>query len=264
MGVTPKSKSNRQIRQNKTELMKIDLSRKDKREYRFHELSNGLRVILVTSPKDDTIESKSIKKDNSNDGLASAAVCVRVGSFSDPDCAPGLSNLLSRIKNYQIELDVIDGHIVVVGLLSQASAAVCVRVGSFSDPDCAPGLSNLLSRMLLLSDKASDDFQVLVSAHGGQSGSYTTNEYTCYYFQVESSHFPQCLERFSSHLCEPMLCVNRIEEQVERMDVEFKGENVDLTVTSVVFVRSSTVDVNPAQYADSFNTPDFYQFYEGG
>ncbi|KAF5404280.1 hypothetical protein PHET_02248 [Paragonimus heterotremus] len=252
----------------------------------YQELSNGLRVVLVSSPKDGTVESDSVKKDKTDDDLASAAVCVRVGSFNDPECAPGLSNLLSR--------------------------------------------------MLLLSNETSDDFQVHVSAHGGQSGFYTTNEYTCYYFHVESSHFPKCLERFFNHLREPILCVNRIEEQVQRIDAEFnkmkqrdyvilrqlvsnlakekspfnrfhKGNRsslrgqmnrepnelrdmllehfknnysahlITLAVQSSATLdetellvkqlftslpKNSIVDMNPAQYADSFSTPDFYQFYE--
>ncbi|KAA3680797.1 uncharacterized protein DEA37_0011981, partial [Paragonimus westermani] len=195
MGVTPNSKSYREIKPKKTDRVKIDLSKKDKRKYRlresdeklshttskinfglhplrsFQELSNGLRVILVSNPKDDTAESDLVEKENSNYDMASAAVCVRVGSFNDPDCAPGLSNLLSR--------------------------------------------------MLLLSNEASNDFQVHVSAYAGQCGSYTTNEYTCYYFHVEANQFHQCLERFISHLCEPTLCANRIEEQAKKIDDEF-------------------------------------------
>ncbi|KAF8570968.1 hypothetical protein P879_01995, partial [Paragonimus westermani] len=253
---------------------------------RFQELSNGLRVILVSNPKDDTAENDSVRMENSNDDMASAAVCVRVGSFNDPDCAPGLSNLLSR--------------------------------------------------MLLLSNEASDDFQVHVSAYGGQCGSYTTNEYTCYYFQVEAKQFQQCLERFVSHLCEPTLCVSRIEEQVKKIDEEFskmkqrdyailrqfvsnlakekspfnrfhKGNQsslrgqmnrqpnelrdmllehfknnysahlITLAVQSSAALdemellvkqlftslpKNPVVEMNPTQYADSFSTPDFYQFYE--
>jgi len=55
----------------------IQRSFKDDREYRHIELGNKLRVMLVSDASADK---------------ASAAMCVKVGHFSDPEEFPGLAH----------------------------------------------------------------------------------------------------------------------------------------------------------------------------
>ncbi|CAH8569236.1 unnamed protein product [Heterobilharzia americana] len=60
----------------------IELSCTDRRAYRDFELQNGMKVMVISAYGDD------------GDTLSAAALCIRVGSFSDPYEAQGLSHLL--------------------------------------------------------------------------------------------------------------------------------------------------------------------------
>lgn len=57
----------------------MDQSDNDKREYRYVELSNQLKVLLVSDVTTDR---------------SAACMNVGVGSMSDPDLAPGLAHFL--------------------------------------------------------------------------------------------------------------------------------------------------------------------------
>ncbi|CAH1389545.1 unnamed protein product [Nezara viridula] len=68
-------------------------SSEDKRDYRGIELSNGMRVILVSDPTTDK---------------SAAALCVNIGFMSDPDYLPGLAHLCEHMlflgtKKYPLE-----------------------------------------------------------------------------------------------------------------------------------------------------------------
>ena len=63
----------------------VEQSPQDDRSYRHVVLPNGLSALLMS----DTTTDK-----------ASAALDVRVGHLSDPDCAPGLAHFLEHVSCY--------------------------------------------------------------------------------------------------------------------------------------------------------------------
>ncbi|CAL8088291.1 unnamed protein product [Calicophoron daubneyi] len=106
-----------------------------------------------------------------------------------------------------------------------AAATVCVETGSFSDPEDAQGLSHLLSRVLLKGSAKNpdiDEFNAFVSSNGGHSGSYCTNEYTVYFFEVEESKFKEALDRFANHFISPLIGTRRVTQCIDEMDKDFK------------------------------------------
>lgn len=69
----------------------IELSHTDYRSYRHFELQNGMKVMLISTCND--IDNNHFISDT----LSAAALCVNVGSFSDPHEAQGLSHLLEHM-----------------------------------------------------------------------------------------------------------------------------------------------------------------------
>lgn len=61
----------------------VEQSPQDDRSYRYVVLPNGLPVLLISDSTTDK---------------ASAALDVRVGHLSDPDCAPGLAHFLEHVS----------------------------------------------------------------------------------------------------------------------------------------------------------------------
>ncbi|TNN13832.1 Nardilysin [Schistosoma japonicum] len=72
----------------------IELSHKDKRFYRHFELQNGMKVMIISAPDDDDNGGDNSMK---SDTLSAAALCIKVGSFYDPQAAQGLSHLLEHM-----------------------------------------------------------------------------------------------------------------------------------------------------------------------
>ncbi|KAG5454703.1 Nardilysin [Clonorchis sinensis] len=77
--------------------MHIDLSTNDTRDYRYRELENGLRVLLLSSPENLELDGSALKNSSRTDNMSAACLCIRFGSFSDPVEMPGCANLLSRV-----------------------------------------------------------------------------------------------------------------------------------------------------------------------
>lgn len=74
-------------------LQSPDISPTDKKEYRVLQLSNGLKVVLIKSAKDENLNENG----DSNENLAALALCIGVGSFDDPQRIPGLSHFLEHM-----------------------------------------------------------------------------------------------------------------------------------------------------------------------
>ncbi|CAH8581066.1 unnamed protein product [Schistosoma intercalatum] len=69
----------------------IELSHTDYRSYRHFELQNGMKVMIISTCND--IDDNHFISDT----LSAAALCINVGSFSDPHEAQGLSHLLEHM-----------------------------------------------------------------------------------------------------------------------------------------------------------------------
>ncbi|CAO1420130.1 unnamed protein product [Diamesa serratosioi] len=65
----------------------------DKKEYRAFQLNNGIKVVLIKSAKDESLNENVESAEN----LAALAFCVSVGSFDDPPSVPGLTHFLEHM-----------------------------------------------------------------------------------------------------------------------------------------------------------------------
>ncbi|CAG9460434.1 unnamed protein product [Pedinophyceae sp. YPF-701] len=168
----------------------IDKPEVDKKLYRYLELSNGMRVLLVHDPE---MEVGSHYASNAEDGDAEAG-----------DEGDGKAEVHQKL----------------------AAAAALVGVGWFSDPLDMPGLSHYLEHMLFMgSAKYPDEaeYSDFVQRHGGHTNAYTCGDHTCYYFDIQPSKFREALDRFAQFFTHPLLREDCLEREVTAVDNEFAG-----------------------------------------
>ena len=107
----------------------------------------------------------------------------------------------------------------------KSAAALSVNAGSWQDPSDFPGLAHFLEHMLFLGTEKypdSDDYSNFMQTHGGQQNAFTTNEQTTYFFDVESEHFAEALDRFSQFFIAPIFDATLVERERNAVDAEYK------------------------------------------
>ncbi|KAF7258519.1 hypothetical protein EG68_04535 [Paragonimus skrjabini miyazakii] len=160
----------------------------DKRSYRFFELENGLRVMVVS-----TIETDE-----------------RIANGHQPEC-----NGTQPTR---------EEHGILGDMEEMSAAALCINSGGFSDPEEAPGLSHFLEHMLFMGSEkypGENDFSSHVSTCGGMMNAWTAQERSMFYFQVKTEHFLGCLDRFAQFFIAPLMRDSSVDRELEAVNSEF-------------------------------------------
>ena len=124
----------------------------DKKDYKFINLSNGLRALLISDTSYDLkkLDEEEIEVENSETvgetGLKSSAasLCIEVGSYSDPKDLPGLAHFLEHM----------------------------VFMGSEKYPE-------------------ENHFDKFIKGHNGYSNAYTADTNTNFHFSISRKHFAE-------------------------------------------------------------------------
>lgn len=107
-----------------------------------------------------------------------------------------------------------------------AAAALDVATGSRDDPAKRQGLAHFLEHMLFLGTAKypkPDEYQAFVSAHGGQHNAYTSLEHTNYFFDIDPTHFPEALDRFSQFFTAPLFTEAYVQREKNAVDSEYQA-----------------------------------------
>ncbi|MCP4297929.1 MAG: peptidase M16, partial [Proteobacteria bacterium] len=98
-----------------------------------------------------------------------------------------------------------------------AAAALDVKVGHFSDPVNRQGLAHFLEHMLFLGTlkfPEAGEYAQFLSANGGYSNAYTSQEDTNYFFSVNKNHLEGALDRFSQFFIAPTFDIQFVEREI--------------------------------------------------
>lgn len=109
----------------------------------------------------------------------------------------------------------------------KSAAAIQVNVGSWSEPSEYPGLAHFLEHMLFLGTKQHPEessYDRYIKQHGGQSNAFTEELYTTFVFDIDTSGFPEALERFSEFFKDPLFNPSGIVRERQAVDQEFSGQ----------------------------------------
>ncbi|KAK3533465.1 hypothetical protein QTP70_023470, partial [Hemibagrus guttatus] len=211
--------------------LQIIKSPSDPKKYRYIELSNGLRALLISDQSQDACTCKSDQSDDDGDDSEEEEEDDgRSEQDSDDDRDSNDSNgeVRKKIKEGISE--------------KQSAAALCIFVGSFSDPEDLPGLAHFLEHMVFMGSEkypAENGFDAFLKKHGGSDNASTDLERTIFQFDVQRKYFKEALDRqvlcihmqntFQSNyvswaqffIC-PLMIEDAIEREVEAVDSEYQ------------------------------------------
>ncbi|XP_008295939.1 nardilysin-like isoform X1 [Stegastes partitus] len=194
----------------------------DPKKYRYIELSNGLRALLISDfsgtdgagggdPVDRRDEEEEEEEEEEDSGEGSEEdeedkeEEEQDSDFGDLD----EENTAKKKKSSE----------------KQAAAALCISVGSFSDPDDLPGLAHFLEHMVFMGSEkypAENGFDAFLKKHGGSDNASTDCERTIFQFDVQRKYFREALDRWAQFFICPLMIEDAIDREVEAVDSEYQ------------------------------------------
>ncbi|KAL7867154.1 hypothetical protein AOLI_G00149680 [Acnodon oligacanthus] len=217
------------VERTETELedLQIIKSPSDPKKYRYIELSNGLRALLISDLSQahcaDNSEQPETDDDDDEDDT---------GDEEDEDDAED-DSCSSEEEEPETEEESKDSD----GSLEmrktkkkgssekQSAAALCICVGSFSDPEDLPGLAHFLEHMVFMGSEkypAENGFDAFLKKHGGSDNASTDCERTIFQFDVQRKYFREALDRWAQFFICPLMIEDAIEREVEAVDSEYQ------------------------------------------
>ncbi|XP_066503418.1 nardilysin b [Hoplias malabaricus] len=203
----------------KLEDLHIIKSPSDPKKYRYIELNNGLRALLISDLTQTHCADNSEKDDGDDED-------------GDNDSEEGETDTEEDVNNSEQDADSQDSD----GSCEmkkkkkgrsekQSAAALCICVGSFSDPEDLPGLAHFLEHMVFMGSEkypAENGFDAFLKNHGGSDNASTDCERTIFQFDVQRKYFREALDRWAQFFICPLMIEDAIEREVEAVDSEYQ------------------------------------------
>ncbi|KAK2835068.1 hypothetical protein Q5P01_015552 [Channa striata] len=217
-GVTPGEKGD----------VDIVKSPSDPKTYRYIELSNGLRALLISD------FSRTVGKEcceNGEDNHEREDGAGEEEGEEEGDSGEGSEEDEEENEEEEVDSDFDELDEDNVGKKKrgcsekQAAAALCIGVGSFSDPDDLPGLAHFLEHMVFMGSEkypAENGFDAFLKKHGGSDNASTDCERTIFQFDVQRKYFREALERWAQFFIGPLMIEDAIDREVEAVDSEYQ------------------------------------------
>ncbi|TDH08950.1 hypothetical protein EPR50_G00103490 [Perca flavescens] len=203
----------------------------DPKKYRYIELSNGLRALLISDfsgadgqgDSEDGEDKADPQEGEDEEGEARAEEEGDSGEGSDEDEEE------DEEEEQDSDFDELDedsaGRTKRGNSEKQAAAALCISVGSFSDPDDLPGLAHFLEHMVFMGSEkypAENGFDAFLKKHGGSDNASTDCERTIFQFDVQRKYFREALDRWAQFFICPLMIEDAIDREVEAVDSEYQ------------------------------------------
>ena len=105
----------------------------------------------------------------------------------------------------------------------EAGAALSVKAGSFDDT--LLGLAHFHEHMLFLGTQKypeEDEYEKFLSSNGGACNAWTSDDTTCYYFNVNAASLEGALDRLAQFFVAPTLEKDAVEREVKAVDSEYR------------------------------------------
>uniref|UniRef100_H3CJ00 Nardilysin b (N-arginine dibasic convertase) n=1 Tax=Tetraodon nigroviridis TaxID=99883 RepID=H3CJ00_TETNG len=214
----------------------------DPRKYRYIQLSNGLRALLISDlsleeePRDEEGDCWTSRRDTSErrwtgadgegpDRWAQFFICpLMMEDAVDREVeavdSASSSETLDTLEDWVREdpRPTTTHH--------QAAAALCINVGSFSDPDDLPGLAHFLEHMVFMGSQRfpeENGLDAFLRGRGGSANASTDVERTVFQLDVQKRHFREALDsRWAQFFICPLMMEDAVDREVEAVDSEFQ------------------------------------------
>ncbi|XP_064874931.1 nardilysin-like isoform X4 [Oncorhynchus nerka] len=191
----------------------------DPKQYRHIELTNGLRVMLISdftglaSSGDDESEEEEELGEEEEEEEDSGEGTEEESEEDEDD------------KDSDFEDDEDGGKRKKRHSEKQSAAALCVGIGSFSDPNDLPGLAHFLEHMVFMGSEkypSENGFDAFLKKHGGSDNASTDCERTVFQFDVQRKKFREALDRWAQFFICPLMIRDAIDREVEAVDSEYQ------------------------------------------
>uniref|UniRef100_A0A8C7RPP2 Nardilysin b (N-arginine dibasic convertase) n=1 Tax=Oncorhynchus mykiss TaxID=8022 RepID=A0A8C7RPP2_ONCMY len=209
--------------------LQINKSPSDPKKYRYIELTNGLRVLLISDfsgadGKDACGEEE--EEEEEEDGASGGGEEEEEEGDSgegteeeDEDAEEEHDSDFEELDEEQ------EGKQKKGSSEKQSAAALCISVGSFSDPEDLPGLAHFLEHMVFMGSEkypAENGFDAFLKKHGGSDNASTDCERTIFQFDVQRKYFREALDRWAQFFICPLMIEDAIDREVEAVDSEYQ------------------------------------------
>ncbi|XP_066547909.1 nardilysin b [Amia ocellicauda] len=202
----------------------------DPKQYRYIELGNGLRALLISDLSSADGKAALSEEEDSEDGSEGEEEEAAAAEEEDDDSGEGTEEESEEGEDEQdsdfeeLEED-FDVKKKKCSSEKQSAAALCIGVGSFSDPDDLPGLAHFLEHMVFMGSEkypAENGFDAFLKKHGGSDNASTDCERTIFQFDVQRKHFREALDRWAQFFICPLMIKDAIDREVEAVDSEYQ------------------------------------------
>ncbi|KAJ8377820.1 hypothetical protein AAFF_G00251390 [Aldrovandia affinis] len=202
----------------------------DPKQYRYIELANGLRALLISDfscadgkacDQDDSEEDGSEEEEEEAEEEAHG----EGEEEEEEDSGEGTEEEEGEQDSDFEELDNDSEGKKKGKSEKQSAAALCIGVGSFSDPCDLPGLAHFLEHMVFMGSEkypAENGFDAFLKKHGGSDNASTDCERTIFQFDVQRKHFREALDRWAQFFICPLMIKDAIDREVEAVDSEYQ------------------------------------------
>ncbi|KAJ3599725.1 hypothetical protein NHX12_033681 [Muraenolepis orangiensis] len=212
----------------------------DPKKYRYIQLANGLRALLISELKvGEQAEGSGAEADGEEpeeeEGeeetvAAAAAAADHVKVEDDGDSGEGTEEEEEETEEEaDSDFEELDeekeGRSKKASTEKQSAAALCISVGSFSDPEDLAGLAHFLEHMVFMGSEkypAENGFDAFLKKHGGSDNASTDCERTIFQFDVQRKFFKQALDRWAQFFICPLMIEDAIDREVEAVDSEYQ------------------------------------------
>ncbi|KAM6938687.1 nardilysin-like isoform 2-T2 [Lycodopsis pacificus] len=203
----------------------------DPKKYRYIELSNGLRVLLISDFS--RADAKGGSENGGEQGETEDREDEEEERAAEEEGDSGEGSEEEEEENEEEEqdsdFDELDEDNVEKkkkkGSSEKQVAALCISVGSFSDPEDLPGLAHFLEHMVFMGSEkypAENGFDAFLKKHGGSDNASTDCERTIFQFDVQKKYFREALDRWAQFFICPLMIEDAIDREVEAVDSEYQ------------------------------------------
>ncbi|KAM9357889.1 nardilysin b [Symphorus nematophorus] len=202
----------------------------DPKKYRYIELSNGLRALLISDFSGSDGKGDGEDRGEAEDGEEGDDE-EEEGEEEEGDSGEGSEEDEEEDEEEEQDSDFDELDEENTGKKKrgssekQAAAALCISVGSFSDPDDLPGLAHFLEHMVFMGSEkypAENGFDAFLKKHGGSDNASTDCERTIFQFDVQRKYFREALDRWAQFFICPLMIEDAIDREVEAVDSEYQ------------------------------------------
>ncbi|XP_074547358.1 nardilysin-like [Halichoeres trimaculatus] len=189
----------------------------DPKQYRYIQLENGLRALLISDfsgpPASEDDDSDGEEEEEAEEEEEESGDETEDESEEEDEDEQGSDD------------DDDEGNKKKRGADKQSAAALCVAAGSFSDPDDLPGLAHFLEHMVFMGSEkypSENGFDAFLKKHGGSDNASTDCERTVFQFDIQRKNFKEALDRWAQFFICPLMIRDAIDREVEAVDSEYQ------------------------------------------